>query len=349
MFFPSEASPGGHGGYACTLDHETSERKTQALELSTLLALRNTACTCPKSDLSSIPPITKNITDTDGRLCVSLAPDARRGPVMDAGLMLTVRWPDEGNDQPVSLYTRNRPSSFFACRVLAIEYDRHEQFLSVHFDVRGEGDLVEPRRARLRLGPKTPAMSPGMTRVQRQQHFRMREASPIPHRVCRLDPRREAYVALPMPSAAGVATLAPYPPAINLWTSESNLDVAWSTSASGKRCIGHVTFNMKEFEESLREWRSSAAHGVPLQLNFLYSKNPTYHPVTLAEWPTEEHVSIATALRKYSGHGGKVGMHAPGELSGIVNLSQEEDTIEYAKERFRFAPDDVKSRPRWWA
>ncbi|CAM9743414.1 unnamed protein product, partial [Ascophyllum nodosum] len=131
------------------------------------------------------------------------------------GLMLTVRWPDEGNDQPVSLYVGNRPSYFFACRVLAIEYDRHEQFLSVHFDVRGEGDLVVPRGARLRLGPKTSAMSPGMPRVQRQQYFRMREASPIPHRVCRLDARREAYVALPMPSAAGVATLAPYPPAIS--------------------------------------------------------------------------------------------------------------------------------------
>ena len=185
-----------------------------------------------------------------------------------AGLMLTVRWSDVGNDQPVSLYVHNEPSYFFACRVLAIEYDRHEQFMSVHFDVRGEGDLVQPDHARLLLGPTTPAISPGMPEFPLQHTLGRIEASPIPHRVCRLDPRREAYVAAPMPSAAGVATLAPYPPAIGLWTLESNLDVAWSRSASGKRCTGHVTFDMKEFEESLRERRSPAA--IPLQLNFSF-------------------------------------------------------------------------------
>ena len=263
--------------------------------------------------------------------------------------MLTVRWPDVGNDEPVSLYMDNQPSYFFACRVLAIEYDRHQQILSVHFDVRGEGDLVQPRHARLLLGTKTPEIPPGMPWFQPQQYLGMGEASAIPHRLCRLDPRREAYIAVPVPSAAGVATLPQYPPAIGLWTFESNLDAAWSRSARGKRCTGHVTFSMKEFEESLREWRSLPTSSIPLQLNFFYSMNPSYRPVALAEWPAVERVSIATALIKYSGHGGKIGMHAPGELSGIVNLSKEEDTIEYAKKRFGFAPDDVKSRPEWWA
>ena len=36
---PSEAGTGGHGGCAFTLEYEKSDRKAQALELSTLQAL----------------------------------------------------------------------------------------------------------------------------------------------------------------------------------------------------------------------------------------------------------------------------------------------------------------------
>lgn len=70
-----------------------------------------------------------------------------------AGAVRAVRWRDHvGRNQVVSSWVRNSPGRFYCCRVLAVEHDQHEGQITVHFDVRGEIDLLPPCGAKLWLG-----------------------------------------------------------------------------------------------------------------------------------------------------------------------------------------------------
>lgn len=255
-----------------------------------------------------------------------------------AGAMPTVRWPDVGHDQPVSLYTCNTSSYFFACRVLAAEFNRYDRLLHVHFDVRGEGDLVPPCFAWLSLGPANSGW--------------WVEASAMPHTLRRVKSGEAAFVAEPVLAASASSSWGH-----SRWPYIELGGRAWwrGNVGRGKRCSGHVTFEMERFDKKLREHAAGllgpwAVKSEPLQLNFYYARNPDYERATLAEWPSSEPVSISEVLSTYSSGDGELGVFAAGEVSAKVTLSEEEDTVEYAKQKsFAFAPDRTKSRSEWWA
>lgn len=252
-----------------------------------------------------------------------------------AGAMLTVRWPDVGCRQPVSLYSRNSPGYFFACRVLAVEFNRHDRLLNVHFDVRGESDLVPPSSAWLSLGTAN-----STTRYWER-------AIAMPLKLQQLKSGRHCFV-----TAHGLTTSVPSTRWRSRWPDSERGGQAWAAER-GNWYRSHVTFKVKTLDAKLREPAAGllGSEGVKpklLQLNFYYARRPDYNQATLAEWSSAKHVSMSEALSTYSSGDGELSMLAPGEMSAKVAVS-EEDTVEYAKKKsFAFAPDEVKSRAQWW-
>lgn len=255
--------------------------------------------------------------------------------------VLGLRWEDVGSVQPVSFYMYNRSDYFFACRILAVEYKRSDQSLSVHFDVRGEADLVPPSCAKLFLG---------LARDHEMSCI-WAEASTTSHELKRVSPDVNAFVAEPIPGTTETMD----------WTGPSagprglrNYEWEMGNWGQGKRCNGHVTFGMKDFDMWLSdvppEGHSAEETATTVQVEFVYSTIPAYTPAILMEWPVSERVSISEALSKYPSGGGEHGVFAEGDVRDEIALSEGTRTIEYARERsFAFVPEATKSRPEWWA
>lgn len=249
--------------------------------------------------------------------------------------MRAVLWPDHmGRNQQISSWSRNTPSRFYCCRVLAVEHDQHERLITVHFDVRGEADLLPPCGAKLWLGRAGEKDDRGSCLV---------ETRPKTHSLQR-DQAQELYT---------------------VQSTSSNMAHEWYTGAgfggsggAGRRCVGHLTFQEDRLLYPATRAPAIIQGGAHerLQLNFTYASHMgvpmlNYTRATLAEWPAREEISLGDAIAKYHRSGGEFGYFpvGMGGVSASVAALEEEDTVEHAKnKRFCYAPDLVKRRRQWW-
>lgn len=253
--------------------------------------------------------------------------DSEKALAPGVNAVSAVRWPDAGRYQPVSVYKGNTDTQYYACRVLAVEFNRYDRLVSVHFDVRGEADLLPPSTATLSLGDT------GMA------DRRWAQAQAIPQSLKRVKHGREGFA-----TEAGLAGR-------DAWDDYFGNHTGFRRNKRGKRCTGHVTFRVEDFDQHLRDISPRHfAFTTRIQLNFCYASSAPYECATLAEWPASKAISLAEALAKYHVDGGEFGKYAAGELSAKVAQSEREDTVDYAKHiGFGFVPYSVKARLEWWA
>lgn len=181
------------------------------------------------------------------------------------GAMRVIRWPDHvGRSQQASSYSRNTPGRFYSCRVLALEHNQHEGLLSVHFDVRGEADLLPPSGAKLWLGR---AEDPSDDR-----RSCWAETRPKAHALRHVNSGRTVF---------SVATTSSGEEEVYEWEGERDF---WSFGNVGRRFTGHITFCEEGLSYAATCLRAKNRGGIHdhLQLNFTYASH-IYNRATLAE------------------------------------------------------------------